>query len=174
MTPFKRALLPRPFAILGWTFAIGCSVAPGLALAEDPQGPCPYFDEAMVRKIFPASVNDAELKRRERRIQTCTFTWTAQKGGRERKAASQGRLTLAKVAARVEAKDWERVLQGYGKQTLEPLPKLGTYAVWSEQRSQLSMIAKGHIFHVTVQDDDQPDAKKTHALAVADELIRRH
>ncbi|MEZ5706406.1 MAG: hypothetical protein R3E56_14705 [Burkholderiaceae bacterium] len=137
--------------------AIGILVAPALALADKPQGPCPFFDEAVTRKIFPASANEPQLERRDRRIQTCAYIWSTKPQDRNAK----GRLTLAKTDVRVEAKDWPRVLNGYGNLPLTPVPELGPHAVWSDQRSQLSMIAKGHIFHVTIEDGSPPEANKT-------------
>ncbi len=150
------------------------------AHAATPPGPCPFFDVAVVHKVFPNSINEAAFKRRDKPYPSCTYTWNAKHvntmkmGGREVKVPSEGRLTLTKAQTRVEAKDWERVLTGYRNQQLSPVPELGQYAVWSAQRRQLSWIAKGHVFHVAVEDDDQPDAQQKNAMAVAAELIRTH
>lgn len=144
------------------------------------EGPCPFFDAAVVQKIFPGSTHKAKFKRRDKPFPSCTYLWTAKHtntlamAGQQVKVRSEGRLTLTKVVTRREASDWERVLLGYRKQQLTPVPELGQYAVWSAQRRQLSWIAKGHIFHVAVQDDDQPDAQQANAMAVAAELIRTH
>lgn len=144
------------------------------------EGPCPFFDAAVVQKIFPNSSNEAVFKRRDKPFPSCTYIWTAKNmntikmAGQQVKVPSEGRLTLTKVVTRFEASDWERVLLGYRKQQLTPVPELGKYAVWSAQRRQLSWIAKGHIFHVAVEDNDQPEAQQANAMAVAAELIRMH
>lgn len=65
-------------------------------------------------------------------------------------------------------------MTGYKNQQLTPVPELGPYAVWSAQRRQLSWIAKGHIFHVAVEDDDQPADQQKNAMVVAAELTRTH
>ena len=145
-----------------------------------PQGPCPFFDVAVVQKIFPNSSNEASFKRREKPYPSCTYLWAAKHmnavkmAGMVAKVPSEGRLTLTKAPTRVEAKDWERVLMSYKNQQLTQVPELGQYAVWSAQRRQLSWIAKGHVFHVAVEDDDQPDNQQANAMAVAAELIRTH
>jgi hypothetical protein len=148
--------------------------------AATPEGPCPFFDAAVVQKIFPNSSNEATFKRRDKPFPSCTYIWNAKHmnsvtmAGRTVKVPSEGRLTLTKVATRNEAQDWKRVLTGYKNQQLTPVPELGQYGVWSTQRRQLSWIAKGHIFHVAVEDDDQPDDQQKNAMAVAAELIRTH
>lgn len=150
------------------------------AHAATPQGPCPFFDATVVHKIFPNSSNEAVFKQREKPYPSCTYIWTAKHmnavkmAGMVAKVPSEGRLTLTKAPSRVEAKDWERVLMSYKNQTLIQVPELGPYAVWSAQRRQLSWIAKGHVFHVAVEDDDQPDTQQANAMAVAAELIRTH
>ena len=147
---------------------------------RDREGPCPFFDAAVVHKIFPNSSNEAVFKRRDKPFPSCTYLWNAKQmnsvkmAGRTVKVPSEGRLTLTKVATRNEAQDWTRVLTGYKNQQLTPMTELGKYAVWSPQRRQLSWIAKGHIFHVAVEDDDQPDDQQKNAMAVAAELIRTH
>ncbi|OAD39555.1 hypothetical protein LPB72_21510 [Hydrogenophaga crassostreae] len=150
------------------------------ARAAGPQGPCPFFDVAVVHKIFPSSSNESVFKRREKPYPSCTYIWTAKHmnavkmAGMVAKVPSEGRLTLTKAPTRVEAKDWERVLMSYKNQPLIQVPELGQYAVWSAQRRQLSWIAKGHVFHVAVEDDDQPGAQQANAMAVAAELVRTH
>jgi len=150
------------------------------AHAATPQGPCPFFDVAAVHKIFPNSSSEAVFRQREKPYPSCTYIWAAKHmnavkmAGMVAKVPSEGRLTLTKAPTRVEAKDWERVLMSYKNQPLIQLPELGQYAVWSAQRRQLSWIAKGHVFHVAVEDDDQPDAQQANAMAVAAELIRTH
>ena len=148
--------------------------------AATPEGPCPFFDAAVVKRIFPNSANEPIFKRREKPFPSCTYIWKASKmntlkmAGQPVAVPSEGRLTLTEVATRSEAKDWERVLMGYKNQQLTPIPALGQYAVWSDKRRQLSFIAKGHIFHVAVEDIDQPEAQQKNALAVAAELVRTH
>lgn len=153
---------------------------PALGLAAAPEGPCPFFDVTMVQRIFPNSTNKATFKRRDKPFESCTYLWKSKHprlvkmAGREVPVPLEGRLTLTKVATRAEDRDWERVLQGYRKQKLEPVPELGKHAVWSAQRRQLSWIAKGHIFHVAVQDSDQPDLQRKSAMTVAAALNQRH
>ncbi len=153
---------------------------PMLARTAEPQGPCPFFDAAVVKKIFPNSTNEAVFKRRDKPFPSCTYIWNAKKkatmemAGRQVQVPSEGRLTLTEVATRSEAKDWERVLMGYKNQQLIPVPALGQYAVWSDKRRQLSFIARGYVFHVAVEDADQPDAQQKNAMAVAAELVRTH
>lgn len=167
-----------------WSEKLGLLIvamcAPTLGLAAAPQGPCPFFDVAVVHKVFPNSTNEAVFKRRDKPFPSCTYIWNAKHmnsvkmGGLVVKVPSEGRLTLTKAPIRVEVKDWDRVLLGYGKQQLTPVPELGQYAVWSAQRRQLSWISKGHVFHVAVENDDHPDAQQQNAMAVAAELIRTH
>ena len=143
-------------------------------------GPCPFFDAAVVQKLFPNSAAEAAFKRRDKPYPSCTYTWKAKQpktmkiGEHVVKVPSEGRLTLTRAPSRVAAKDWERVLLGYRNKPLTPVPELGTYAGWSDKRRQLSWIAKGHVFHVAVEDDDQPDAQQKNAMAVAAELMRTH
>lgn len=150
------------------------------ARTAKPQGPCPFFDVAVVHKVFPHSSNEAQFKSRDKPYPSCTYIWTAKNkstmkmAGREVQVPSEGRLTLTKAPSRVAANDWERVLMGYKNQQLTPVPELGQYAVWSAQRRQLSWIAKGHVFHVAVEDADQPETQQKSAMAVAAELIRTH
>jgi hypothetical protein len=150
------------------------------ARAAGPQEPCPFFDVAIVYKIFPHSSNEATFKRRDKPFPSCTYIWnakhmnTVKMGGLEAKVPSEGRLTLTQVATRNEAQDWKRVLTSYSKLQLTQVPELGQYAVWSPQRRQLSWIAKGHIFHVAVEDADQPEDQQVNAMAVAAELIRTY
>ena len=150
------------------------------ARADGPQGPCPFFDAAKVLKIFPRSSDEAKFKRRDKPFPSCTYRWRGERmntvkiGGREAKVPSEGRLTLTQVVTRNEAQDWKRVLTGYKKQPLTPVSELGPNAVWSAQRRQLSFVAKGHIFHVAVEDDDAPDSQQKNAMEVAAELIRTH
>lgn len=150
------------------------------AHAATPQGPCPFFDATLVQKLFPNSSNEAVFKRREKPYPSCTYIWkaktknTMKMAGRDVQIPSEGRLTITRAPSRVAAKDWERVLMGYPNQQLTPVPELGQYAIWSAKRRQLSWIAKGHVFHVAVQDDDQSDAQQKNAMAVATELVRTH
>lgn len=150
------------------------------AHAATLEGPCPFFDAVVVEKTFPNSSNEAVFKRRDKPFPSCTYLWNAKHmngvkmAGRTVMVPSEGRLTLTKVATRNEAQDWERVLTGYKNQQLTPVPELGPYAVWSAQRRQLSWIAKGHIFHVAVEDDDQPADQQKNAMVVAAELTRTH
>lgn len=150
------------------------------ARAATLPGPCPFFDATVVQKVFPNSANGAAFKRRDKPYPSCTYTWKGKQpksmkiGEHVVSVPSEGRLTLTRAPSRVEAKDWERVLLGYRNQQLAPVPELGTYAGWSAQRRQLSWIAKGHVFHVAVEDDDQPDAQQKNAMAVAVELMRTH
>ena len=143
-------------------------------------GPCPFFDAAVVQKVFPNSTNEATFSRREKPYPSCSYIWkaktknTMKMAGRDVQIPSEGRLTITRAPSRVAAKDWERVLMGYPNQQLTPVPELGQYAIWSAKRRQLSWIAKGHVFHVAVQDDDQPDAQQKNAMAVAAELVRTH
>jgi hypothetical protein len=150
------------------------------AHAATPEGPCPFFDAAVVHKVFSNSSNEATFKRREKPFPSCTYLWKGQHmntvkiGGIEAKVPSEGRLTLTKAPTRSEAQDWSRVLSSYKNQQLTQVPELGQYAVWSAQRRQLSWIAKGHVFHVAVEDDDQPTAQQKNAMVVVAELIRTH
>jgi hypothetical protein len=143
-------------------------------------GPCPFFDATVLHRVFPNSANEAAFKRREKPYPSCTYTWKAKQsqsmkiGEHVVNVPSEGRLTLTRAPSRAEAKDWERVLLGYRNQPLTPVPELGRYAGWSDKRRQLSWIAKGHVFHVAVEDNDQPDALQKNAMAVAAELMRTH
>lgn len=130
-----------------------------LAQAAEPQGPCPFFDVAVVQKFFEqierSGVQTPGKTQSVLHLHLERETHEQRQDGRAHGEVSFRRAADAHQGPTLtEAKDQERVLLSYSKQQLTPVPELGQYAVWSPQRRQLAWIAKGHIFHVAVENDD--------------------
>lgn len=143
--------------LLGFFLRSAAADAPG------DTGECPMLESSEVAYLFPAARDTLQTRFRSRPFPSCTFTWQAIRearqviGGQTIAVPGNGRLTITRAATRSPQQDWQKVLASYGSEALQDVPAIGRRAVWSHKRSQLSVLATGHIYHVAVDDTDNPD-----------------
>ncbi len=142
------------------------------ASAAGQESSCELLDTAEVVYLVPAAAN-AQVRSREKPYPSCTYTWPAAKpiqksiGGRVMEMPGEGRLTLTLAAVKDAETDWSRVIASYGNQELLDVPAVGTSAVWSAQRHQLSVLAGSHIIHVALENPDEPGVEYESAVRLA-------
>jgi hypothetical protein len=130
--------------------------------------------------MFPASKNELSSKYKDKRKPSCTFTWKSNTVqvkellGQKVEIPAESRVNITRVTVRSKDSDWQRVLNGYATQPLTQVQNIGTKAVWSEKRHQLSFITNEYVFHVAVEDPDQPAAEQKNAELIAQMLLGLH
>lgn len=155
-------------ASVGWT---GQAVAGDSLLGTS--GVCPLLESPEVSYLFPAAKDSMQVRYRDKPHRSCTFTWKASSeatrviGGQTISIPGSGRLTITQATLVSPESDWQRVLASYGGETLQQVPATGSRARWSENRGQLSVLAKKHIYNVAIEDPDGPGSIRDRAIKIA-------
>lgn len=144
------------------------------------QTDCPLLKPADVLAIFPASKNESSSKYKEKPYPSCTFIWKSNTvqikefSGHRIEIPGESRVSITRAEVRSKDSDWQRVLAAYGTQPLTDVQHIGIKAVWSEKRHQLSVMTDEYVFHIAVEDPDQPAAEQKNAQHIAQLLLTRH
>lgn len=149
-------------------------------MAKPPeQTDCPLLTLVDLQATFPASKNLIQSKYTEKRNPSCTFIWKSNVQvkellGHRVDIPRESRLTITRAEIYSIENDWQRVLTSYGTQALIDVQNLGIKAVWSVKRHQLSVITDKYVFHVAVENPDQPTAEQKNAEHIAQQLLVSH
>lgn len=167
----RSLMLPALLALAWFSPAWGKSAPDGAI--------CPLLDEVEVTYLLPAAAG-AQVRTRDKPWPSCTFTWTAALpirktiGGQVMEIPGEGRLTITVVAVQDPDADWERVLNKYRGEDPVGVPAVGRRAVWSVQRRQLSIQAERHLYHVALENPDEPSAEQETAVRFGLLLVDQH
>lgn len=144
------------------------------ALSEDYAG---NISEEYLRSQFTFGSQDvlkyAECEKKT--YPTCTYVWGAESDKDAVRAkyglAPEGSKLMIIYAQAVSPEDFQRVLTTYSD--AEEIDGLGTEAVWSAKRKQLSLITTENlIMHINIDEKDGLTPKQT-AFSVAEHLLEQ-
>lgn len=169
----QRINLMRYLNTLAIVFCCGSIYAQLPGTSED----CPFMTRDAVVHYFADATNQLKVRFREKPYPSCTFTWKTDKTkvmtivGREMTVPVEGRLTLTKAPIKNLDIDWQRVISSYKSESLSEIPDIGTKAVWSDKRQQLSVLTDAEAYHVAVEVGDESSQHRDAAIRIAQQLL---
>jgi len=136
-----------------------------------------YISEAYLRTQFAFEAGDMlkYAQCNKKNYPTCTYIW----GAASKKDASRVKMGLTPegnklqiVYARAKSvKDFQRVMASYSD--AEIIEGLGSQAVWSERRKQLSLITSDNlIVHININEKGGGASRET-AVSIANSVVEQ-
>lgn len=137
--------------------------------------PCELFSEADVKKKFDIGESvEFEMNDKDLTFPTCSYKW---KDGKVKKRMEIGaqmvevdmdsEVMIVMVANANESK-YNTSIKSYSDAKAETTGEMST---WSDRRSQLTFLAKEHLFHVHVKASNETDENKKNAIEIANQII---
>lgn len=169
----KTLMFLSGFAILSTCFQAQADTS-----GQEPE--CPLLQQNQVSLYFPEAGEKAKVQVRSKPYQSCTFTWktdrtsTMKVAGREIAVPVEGRLSITEAPVVSKQGDWQRVLKSYGSESLLEVSTIGSAAVWSEKRGQLSVTSEDYIYNVAVLDGSDSKQRIEAAIEIVKKLIAAH
>lgn len=145
------------------------------ASVSDINSPCQLITAKDVRQRF-AIPDSTNLDQQDKVLTypTCIYKWkggltqTKTIGGTDYTIDLKSELFIVMFKGATE-KNYQASIKVYpdGK----AISSIGEKATWSDERSQLSFLAKGYLFHITVKAYEDNAKNKQQAMGVAKEIL---
>jgi hypothetical protein len=182
----KRSILPATFVIIS-ILACGnnggtknsaneaANTAPKLQTTMH-ESPCEFIAVDDVRKLFAIPEKlDIKMEDRILTYPTCSFEWEDGKvvsvmevGSREIEIRKPSEVMIVMVKD-ARPSMYETASRIY--KDIEPVENVGEMASWGNQMSQLTFLAKNHLFHVHVKASNDDVGNRAKAIEIARSIL---
>lgn len=139
---------------------------------------CEIFTPDEIKQLFNIA-HDVELRvaKGNGTFPNCSYEWgkdlvvrTIQAGGQDIEVRDPAKLTLV-VAQGISPANFDVSTSVY--KDAEDMPGLGDMARWGSSMSQLSVLSGGNLFHINVRVSSDRAERKSKAVEMANQLLRK-